>query len=541
MQFLLVSGLLAAVTTSFAAPRAHVVDVGYAKYQGTVNHDTGNVEFLGIRYAAAPTDAMRWREPQPPQSTPGVQLADTPPYTCMQAGNGANKVSPFLDNNSVSRRETSPKVPPPSEDCLFLNIAAPSSAKNLPVIIWIHGGGYTWGDAAHYTPDDLIREAGGQVVVVVIQYRLGVFGFLAGQKVHDGGALNAGLLDQQFAFQWVQKHISKFGGDPEKVTIWGQSCGGGSVILHLVANDGNTNPRLFRGGIASSAYVPPQYAYNNWIPERIFTEISEQSGCSSAPDVLDCLRQTDVNVLNQANINVTAEGFYGLLTFSPVVDGKFITDRPTVLLRRGKLNGDAALAVATHKEGDRPSLVDPKIADTVKTPEYIQNLFPELTREQIDEAVALYADMGKPIDQAEAINGESTFTCPSYFMLRALKGKGFKGDLAIPPAQHVDDIPYYFPNSLFGKLNATPPFENTEFKKNFAQSFLNFALSLDPNDKWDTSNTLPYWPRWTEEGREEMMFNKTEADVPVFRAVPTDEGLLRRCDYWESVGANIGQ
>ncbi|KAF5360608.1 hypothetical protein D9756_005152 [Leucocoprinus leucothites] len=543
MQLPLISTVWAALIAPFFVPQAPVVDLGYAKYQGVVNSKTGNVNFLGIRYAASPTGTLRWREPQPPQTTPGVQMADKQPNTCMQAGNGANTVSPFLPaTNSFINQQPDP--PPASEDCLFLNIAAPASGKgNHPVVVWIHPGGYTWGDAYHYSPEDLISNAGGNAVVVILQYRLGLFGFLSGQKVHDGGTLNAGLLDQQFAFRWIQEHISKFGGDPTKVALWGDSAGAGSIIQHLIANDGNTQPKLFRAGITSSTYLPPQYAYNSRIPEKVFQWVVEQTGCSSASDSLGCLRNTDVDILNQANNNITAEGFFGLLTFTPVVDGKFITDRPTVLLRRGKLNDAAIFSVTNRNESGRPNLVDPSIADTVKIPEYIANLWPELTQQQINQGAALYenASLGAPIDQAIAANSESVFVCPTYFLLRAMKGRAFKGEFAIPPAWHVNDLIYYFPNSIMGQQFSSPPFNNTEFRNNFAQSFLNFAISLDPNVKWDSKNTLPHWPRWTERGVTEMLFNKTESDKPVFQTVLTDAGLLRRCDYWESVGANSGQ
>ncbi|KAJ3561270.1 hypothetical protein NP233_g10298 [Leucocoprinus birnbaumii] len=537
--------LLALVAATTANWSSTVVDLGYAQYQGTMNNETGNIEFLGIRYAAAPTGSLRWREPQSPETTPGVQLANTPPSICMQAVSenfGESTISPFLrTKNATVHRRSTPEILPPSEDCLFLNIVTPAYGKaGLPVVIWIHGGGYAWGDAFHYTPEDLVAEAGGNIVAVVIQYRLGVFGFLAGQKVHDGGALNVGLLDQQFAFQWVQKHIGKFGGDPTKVTIWGQSCGAGSIIQHLIANDGNTQPRLFRGAMTVSTYLPPQYAYNSRIPEQAFTWTVEQTGCSSAPDELECLRQIDVELLNKANVNITNKGFYGLFTFVPVVDGSFITDRPTELLLRGKLNADAVFGVLDHFESARPNLVDPTSADTVKISEYIPNLFPELTETQVNEGVALYAPLGAPIDQAIAINGESIFICPTYFLLRALKNKAFKGDLAVPPAYHLDDMVYYFPNSLMGR-NSSTPFNNTEFRNNFAQSFLNFAISLDPNVKWDPSNTLPHWPRWSEQGRAEMIFNRTETYEPVFQVVSTDENLLRRCDYWERIGPSSGQ
>ncbi|KAF5360641.1 hypothetical protein D9756_005137 [Leucocoprinus leucothites] len=538
MRFLLAYNVLATLAVTFAARPTTVVDLGYARYQGSVNKASGNIEFLGVRYAAPPTGSLRWREPQPPQATPDIQLADSFPNTCWLAGFGTQPESPFLHPSSHARRQI-PGAPPPSEDCLFLNVATPASGKgDLPVVVWIHGGGYFTGSAFMFDGDDLIQQAGGNAVVVILQYRLGLFGFLSGQKIHDEGVLNAGLLDQQFALQWVQNHISKFGGDPRKVTIWGESAGAGSVIQHLIANDGNTQPPLFRGAITSSTFLPSQYAFNHRIPEQIFTEVVNQSGCSSASDALDCLRQADVDVLNQVNLNVSDSGFFGTGTLVPVVDGKLITKRPIELIREGKLNAEAYLAVTNSFEGWYPGFVDNRTADTVQIPEYLANLFPELTQEQIDAGSAQYADQGTPFDQARAIMGESIFICPTYYLLRAFKGRGFKGEFAIPPGLHGDDIVYYFPTAIAG---VTPPFNNSEFIDNFSQSFMNFVLAQDPNVKWDSSNTMPEWSRWTEEGRAEMVFNKTEGDKPVFHTVETTADLLRRCDFWHSVGSSTGQ
>jgi len=273
--------------------------------------------------------------------------------------------------------------------------------------------------------NNLVREGGEGVVAVIIQYRLGVFGFLAGQKVHDDGTLNAGLLDQQFALQWVQRHISKFGGDPRRVAIWGESAGAGSVLQHVVANNGNTHPPLFRAAITSSTYLPSQYAYNHRIPEQLFAQIANATGCSSAKHTLDCLRQVDVNLLQQANGDTGNSGFFGTFLFVPVVDGRFITKRPTQLLREGKVNGEAVLTVTNTFEG--ALFVDIKNTEnTVKTPTYLANLFPDFRDFEVALGTAQYAHVGSPIDQAIAIMGESIFICPTYYLLRAFKNKGFK-------------------------------------------------------------------------------------------------------------------
>ncbi|XP_006458946.1 hypothetical protein AGABI2DRAFT_115910 [Agaricus bisporus var. bisporus H97] len=525
--------LLLSVATAIQAARpTTVVDLEYAKYEGSLSNQTGNIEFLGIRYAASPTGSLRWRGPQLPQKMPGIQKADTFPISCYRAGDGASPNTSF----PLDRRQNQP-APMFSEDCLFLDVTTPASiTEDLPVIVWIHGGGYQSGSVSRFDGDDLVREAGGGVVAVLIQYRLGVLGFLSGQQVSDGGVLNAGLLDQQFALQWVQRHISKFGGDPKKVTIWGESAGAGSVLQHVIANDGNTRPPLFRAAISSSTFLPSQYAFNDPIPEQLFGEVVSQAGCSSSRNALECLRQVDADFLQQVNVNVSHSAFFGTWVFVPVVDGHFITKRPTELLREGKVNGEALLAVTNPLEGR--IFVDLSTAPTVETPTYLANLFPKFRDVDIANGTAQYKDQGTPIDQAIAIMGESIFICPTYFFLRAFKNKSFKGQFAIPPGDHGMDVIFYFPNGTPGQ---DPPFNNTLFINNFGQSFLNFALSLDPNVKWDPANTVPHWAKWNDRSRTEMLFNKTSEDEPVFRSISTDAKLLERCEFWESVAAFTAQ
>jgi len=143
-----------------------------------------------------------------------------------------------------------------------LNVYAPVNAKNLPVLVWIHGGGYGLGQASGFGLPafaPMSKTAGNGFITVVIQYRLGAFGFLSSADlVKQGGVPNAALYDQRLALQWVQKYISRFGGNPDQVTISGESAGGGSVLLMAMANGGEEGTSLFRRGIASSPWVPTQ-------------------------------------------------------------------------------------------------------------------------------------------------------------------------------------------------------------------------------------------------------------------------------------------
>lgn len=208
------------------------VDLGYASYTGVRNASTGLTVWKGIRYAQPPVGHLRWQAPQ---------LLSTSSSTNLSTG-------PILaDHFGSACPQSLPQVPgasslliPGNEDCLFLNVYAPSNTTSapLPVLVWIHGGGYGEGDATQDLSGLLAATShSNPLVAVSLQYRLGAFGFLASKEVRRRGQLNAGLLDQRAALQWVQRHIGAFGGDPARVTLAGESAGAGSVLLHAVATD----------------------------------------------------------------------------------------------------------------------------------------------------------------------------------------------------------------------------------------------------------------------------------------------------------------
>ncbi|KAJ7587111.1 Alpha/Beta hydrolase protein [Mycena floridula] len=514
---------LLSASVQLVAADGPIVDLGYAQYQGATDSTANLTTFLGLRYAAPPVGDLRFQAPQAPLNVTGVQPALTNGDTCFQAlaglSFGTSNTNPFLRRDDI----------PESEDCLFLNVVSPSNMTGpLPVVVWIHGGGYTVGSALLFQGSDLVRESNYGVVAVVIQYRLGVFGFLAGEKIKAGGALNAGLLDQDSALRWIQKHIAKFGGDPTKVTIWGDSAGAGSVLQHLVAHDGQTEPQLFRGAITSSPYSLPQYHYNDRIPELMYSEVVAQTNCTSVIDTLACLRDADAEILEQTNLNMTASGFFGTFIFVPVVDGTFITQRPTLSLAQGRLNGKALLAVTNAFEGR----IFVNSANPLNASEYARQLFPEFTTKETARTLSLYKDLGTNLDQDIAIYGEAILTCPAYYMLEAFRGRSFKGEYAVPPGNHAEDIPYYFPSG------SSPVFNNTDFMKAFSHSFLSFAMFLDPNIKVEPTIT-PKWDKWT--SNEEMVFNVTAEGLPSVVPMTTDPALLERCRFWHSVGAASGQ
>ncbi|KAJ7645150.1 Alpha/Beta hydrolase protein [Mycena polygramma] len=405
---------------------APIVDLGYSQYQGSVDTSSNITSFLGIRYAAAPVGDLRFRAPQPPANITGLQDATRHPEQCFQAGSGVSAANPLRKRVKVDA----------SEDCLFLKFVA--------------------GAASQYRGSDLIAQSNRGLVAVIIQYRLGLFGFLPGTEVKKHGALNAGLR-------------------------------AGLVLLQMVANDGKTGPQLFRGAISSSTYLGSQYAYDDPIPEAV--------------NSMACLRATDVNTLQAANADLNKASFPHTFLFVPVVDGTFITQRPLLSLEQGKFNGKSLLAVTNTFEGT--AFVDRNA--TIDATDYAFELFPKLTREQARRVGEVYEPLGTQLLQKSAIMGESIFICPPYAMLNSFPGNVFKA-FAVPPGIHGTDVSFYFPSlPIDVPWVGRRVYNNTYFVDAFAQSFMAFVVS-------DT--ILPRWDRWDPAGRAEMLFNRTDAGLP---------------------------
>ena len=290
--------LIAAVAT--ASAQTVVTDTGTFIGVPSPSDPTAVDVFFGIRYAAAPEGAARWTPPQPPTSPAAPVLADFPGPACPQAGS------------------TAPL--PQSEDCLFLNVYAPATAtphSKLPVFLWIHGGALVSGTGADYDPSVMVAE--NNIIVVTINYRLGALGWLVEpgllaqtpsffQNVGDAG--DYGLMDQQFALQWVQRNIGGFGGDMRKVTVGGESAGGLSVSSNLVST--TTGKGLFRSAIIESGGymlhdVPSELVYGGIFGAGFDAAL----GCTP-PNDAGCLREASV-----ANILAAQGEVFGANGISP--------------------------------------------------------------------------------------------------------------------------------------------------------------------------------------------------------------------------------
>lgn len=295
-----------------------VVHTADGQLQGAVA--SGYLLFQGIPYAAPPVGALRWQPPAPVRPWPGVRDATLPRPRCVQD----------TTRDPGWGRKT-------SEDCLTLNVWVPSAAVGLPVLFWIHGGGFVNGSGELYGSRWLATK--GRVIVVTVNYRLGAPGFLAHPGVGDG---NYGLADQQAALRWVHDNIGAFGGDPAKVTIAGESAGGMSVCDHLVA-PGSTG--LFRAAIIQSGPCQAQAGLAAARQESL--RYAARMGCADPADAARCLRALPAARLDQPPwfYRIGSDWLTGPTTGTPTLPGN-----PVDLIHDGKAATVPVLIGTTRDE-----------------------------------------------------------------------------------------------------------------------------------------------------------------------------------------------
>jgi para-nitrobenzyl esterase len=312
--------------------------------RGVIKLDSGPILrradgfYRGIPYAAPPTGPLRWLPPQPVTPWTAPRRCDTFGPVCLQPDYAGAM----------------------SEDCLYLNVWTParSVGERLPVMVWIHGGAFTFGSGSDELYDGAVLADKG-VVVVTFNYRLGVLGFLAhpslsAESPHQVSG-NYGLLDQVAALSWVQRNIAQFGGDPHRVTIFGQSAGASGVSLLLVSP---LAQGLFHTAIAESPAVvgclrPLRHEQVGVVPaETVGVRLAEELGLAPASEMASALRQVPWNRLTiAADALEKSLGVEVLhLVCCPTVDGRVIPDHPVKLFREGRRHPVPLLTGVTANE-----------------------------------------------------------------------------------------------------------------------------------------------------------------------------------------------
>lgn len=276
-----------------------------------------------------------------------------PAYPVAVADNSTvqdSSYGPSCIQASVQDKLANAPRPPPggeeSEDCLFLDVYVPTwvlepDAPLLPVVVYFHGGAYIFGskdatfkDISFYDGQSVMDVSGGGLIWVVGNYRLGAYGFLAGDTMEKLGTPNAALHDQRLLLQWVRDYIGQVSGDKEAVTAWGHSAGAGSLLHHLTAYGGKQNPLFHQAVLLSPTY---QWASDrSGALERTFKQLVRDTDCGAAQGgEFECLRKTSNKTLKDANQAIVDQTYkHGLLPFGPAVDGSWVPKLATTSLNQ---------------------------------------------------------------------------------------------------------------------------------------------------------------------------------------------------------------
>lgn len=482
--------------------------------QGVPAADGAITSYKGIPYAAAPVGDRRWRAPEPPAAWTAVRRADQFGSSCMQTIVEERKpwTYEFMAHNAVS------------EDCLFLNVWTPAKAPDarLPVFFWIHGGGNVEGSAAVPIYDGAALARRG-VVVVTINYRLGVFGFLAHPELtkEAGRSGNYGSLDQLAALQWVRANIAAFGGDPGNVTIAGQSAGA-SGVHNLVASP--LARGLFHRAIAESgsAYASPTPMASLADAEKVGVAFAAAKGAGGVKDL---------RAMPAAQLMARVGDAPGP-AFRPAIDGRFLPADPIAIYARGEQNDVPELTGLNLDEGSSArdygaipmaqyeQAMHARFGPTL-APEFFAR-YPGATQAQSGVsqiAAAREAGLASMHLWAEHRARTARHQAFTYFWTHPMPGP----DSARYGAFHTAEVPYVF-NTL-GQSNRPWRDEDRRLAELLGAYWVNFMKSGDPN-----GTGLPRWAPFAAETAVTMELGPKPGPRPVARpeALQFWRSFLRR-------------
>lgn len=473
--------------------------------------------FLGIPFAQPPVGDLRFAPPQPLNTTwSGDKVVTTYGKACNAVGNKPDMFGI-----------------PTSEDCLTINVVRPAGYENekLPVGVWFYGGGFSVGASSRdlYNlsyPIEQSVKAGNPVIGVSFNYRTNGFGFLASEEIASEGALNLGLRDQRLALQWVQENIEAFGGDPSKVTAWGESAGALSISYHLTAFGGRDDG-LFHQAILESGGTGTNQFYSPQVNELVYKMVLDKANCSSDGESLDCLRALpEDKMIDVFNQTYQATG----MAFQAQIDGDFFVDLPDRLIDQGKFVKIPLLVGSNIDEGTRFTLGPLNTTDQLVAA--LGKQYPNARNQTIDKLLELYpndpalgcpfgtgdafsnATYGFQTKRGNAIGGDIYMVGPSRRMAQNMAKHGkpvyryqwnvtVEGYSAYQGASHTVELTYVFdnPNNIsMAAMGPDPDGTKKRLGDLTSRFWMNFIAKGDPN-KGNIDQHFTHWPKFNHDNK----------------------------------------
>jgi para-nitrobenzyl esterase len=509
--------------------RAAIVDTGSGKVEGEFRD--GLYKFRGIPYAASPTGARRWLPPEPCEHWSGIRPA-------REFGNVAPQIvlpTAFADFNVEGIQD---------EDCLFLNVYTPGlDDRRRPVMVWIHGGAFNMGASSQANYDGSGLASRGDVVFVSLNYRLGTLGFLNLNNA-TGGAIpatgNEGLLDQIAALAWVRDNIAPFGGDPQNVTVFGESAGAMSIgcLLVMPEAQGLFHKAILQSGVANTA-MPKDAA--EWLGSQFVEVLGLDSHDTQGFRALSTGRLLDADMAVRTRLAGPGEIMRPTVT-APVIDGVFIPETPLDFLLAGRgakvpviigTNRDEWLFFGSMSPGF-PHMDEAGMWERINA--FVPSTYAPRMVELYRRARRARNDADSPLDMVNAILSDFMFRMPAIDVLDVLKGReipaysylftwpstAMEGMLG---ACHALEIGY-----VFGKLdpafNGSGP-EAEALSAKMQDGWIAFAKTGNPS-----CDSLGNWPEY-DPMRSTMIFGNS----CLVETSPLDEE--RRA--WGPLGRGVSQ
>lgn len=501
------------MTTTTGTPAPAIVETDKGKVKSVISE--GVRASLGIPFAAPPTGARRWKPPEPAAAWSDVLDATKKGPECPQLAS--------LGNGPKSGT---------SEDCLNLNVWTRDtlSDKPAPVLVWIHGGGFTGGSGSELTYDGAALALATGAVVVTVNYRLGPLGFLghsalaAEDPAHPGSGMY-GFEDQRAALAWVKANAAAFGGDPSNVTVFGESAGGVSTCLHLFSpkSAGLFDRVIIQSGACSFTGGTEATA------EAQGDDLAKAVGCTDAATMLDCLRGKTADELLVALPKKPAEIGPNGASWLPIVDGVNIPDQPKKLLDAGSFTKVPTLLGSNKDEGSIFFAIGLTVSDDA---EY-QKLMDDMFSGHGAEIVAKYpaSAYASRKEAAAAAVGDGLFICPTRRTARGIAKTG------------TPTFMYHFTHAPKALLAGLGVFHSAEVPFIFRNPYL--GIVLDDAEEALSNTMIGYWLRHAETGNPSgdgaPMWPKYEATngshVVLDLSISTAQGLHDdACDFWDPIG-----